>query len=88
LQVVYLDIVYVSPHMLQVYVLNVLYALDICCIQVFHVASASCFKGMFKELLGHGSRWQRVRTQRVVVTRTRTRIRQVVPVGLPVIAHG
>jgi hypothetical protein len=30
-------------HMLQVYVLNVSFASDVCCIQVFHVASISCF---------------------------------------------
>jgi hypothetical protein len=36
-------------HMLQVYILNVSFASDICCIQVFHVASVSCFRGMFKD---------------------------------------
>ena len=35
-------------HMLQVYVLNVSSASDLCCIQVFHVASVSCFRGMFR----------------------------------------
>ena len=40
--------------MLQVYVPKVSSALDVCCIQVFHVASFSCFRGMFRESLGHG----------------------------------
>ena len=40
-------------HMLQVYVLNVSFASDVCCIQVFHVASVSCFRGMFIESCGH-----------------------------------
>ena len=34
--------------MLQVYVSNVSPASDLCYIQVFHVASVSCFRGMFK----------------------------------------
>ena len=40
--------------MLQVYVSNVSSASDVCCIQVFHVASVSCFRGMFRESWGHG----------------------------------
>ena len=39
--------------MLQVYVPKVSSALDVCCIQVFYVASVSCFRGMFRESLGH-----------------------------------
>ena len=42
-------------HMLQAYVSNVSSASDVCCIQVFHVASVSYFRGMFTESLGHGS---------------------------------
>jgi hypothetical protein len=34
------------------------------------------------------SGWQRVRTRRVVLTRTRTRTRKILPVGLPVPACG
>jgi hypothetical protein len=34
------------------------------------------------------SRWQRVRTRRVVPTRTRIRTRKILPVGLPVPACG
>ena len=41
-------------HMLQLYVLNISSASDVCCIQVFHVASVSCFRGMFRQSLGHG----------------------------------
>jgi hypothetical protein len=36
-------------HTLQVYVPNILSASDVCCIQVFHVASVLFFKGMFRE---------------------------------------
>ena len=60
LQVFYLYVAYVShtccsicfTHMLQVYVSS---ASDVCCIQVSHVASVSCFRGMFGESWGHGS---------------------------------
>ena len=38
----YLDVVYVFTHMLQVYVSDVSSVLDVCCIQVFHVARVSC----------------------------------------------
>ena len=34
-------------HMLQVHVPNVSFASDLCCIQVFHVASVSCFRGIW-----------------------------------------
>ena len=57
----YPDVTYVS-HMLQVYVPNVSSASDLCCIQVFLVASVSCFRGMFREswgiapALGEGAR--------------------------------
>jgi hypothetical protein len=37
---------------------------------------------------GPASRWQRVRTRRVVLTRTRTRTCKILPVGLPVPACG
>jgi hypothetical protein len=33
---------------------NVLSVSDVCCIQVFNVASVACFRCMFRELLGHG----------------------------------
>jgi hypothetical protein len=39
--------------MLQIYVPNVSSALDVCCIQVFHVACVSYSRGMFRESLGH-----------------------------------
>jgi hypothetical protein len=39
-------------HMLQMYVLNVSSALDLCCIQVFHIG-ALCFRGIFRELWRH-----------------------------------
>jgi hypothetical protein len=39
--------------MLQMYVLNVSSASDLCCIPVFHVG-ASCFRGIFRELWRHG----------------------------------
>jgi hypothetical protein len=42
-------------HKLQVYVLNVSSASDVCCIQVFHIASVSCFRCMFRESWEHGS---------------------------------
>ena len=41
---------------------NVLFDLDFCCIQMFHVVSVSCFRGMFREswataqALGEGAR--------------------------------
>jgi hypothetical protein len=41
-------------HMLQVYVRNVSSASDLFCIQVFHVASVSCFRDVFRESWGHG----------------------------------
>jgi hypothetical protein len=41
-------------HMLEVYVSNVSSASNICCIQMFHVASLSCFRSMFRESWGHG----------------------------------
>jgi hypothetical protein len=41
-----------STHILQLYVANVSFASD-CCIQVFHITSVSCFRGMFKESWGH-----------------------------------
>ena len=41
-------------HMLQVYVPNVSSASDLCSLQVFHVASVSCLRGMFRELWEHG----------------------------------
>ena len=41
-------------HMLQVYISNVSSALDVCCIQVFHVASILCFRGIFIESWRHG----------------------------------
>jgi hypothetical protein len=44
LQVFYLDVAYVFTHnMLQVYVTDVLSILDVCCIQVFHVACVLCY---------------------------------------------
>ena len=36
-------------HMLQVYVPNVSSASDLCSLQVFHVASVSCLRGLFRE---------------------------------------
>jgi len=53
LQVFDLDVACFT-HMLQVYVTNVSFASKVCCIQVFHVASVSCFRGMFRESWGHG----------------------------------
>jgi hypothetical protein len=41
-------------HMLQVYVPNISSASDVCCIQVFHVVSVSCFRSMFRESWGTG----------------------------------
>jgi hypothetical protein len=38
--------------MLQVYILNVSSASDLCCIQVFHVTSVLCFRDMFRESWG------------------------------------
>jgi hypothetical protein len=38
--------------MLQVYVPNVSSTSDVCCIQLFHVASDSYFRGMFRESWG------------------------------------
>jgi hypothetical protein len=37
-----------------VYIPNILSALNLYCIQVFHVASVSCSKGTFRESEGHG----------------------------------
>jgi hypothetical protein len=42
LQVFDLDAAYFFIHMLQVYVPNILYVSDVCCIQVFYVARVSC----------------------------------------------
>ena len=36
------------------YVPNVSSASDVCCIQVFHVASVSCFRDMFMRVMGYG----------------------------------
>jgi hypothetical protein len=42
-------------YMFQIYIPNVSSASDLCCIQVFHVASVSCLRGMFRESWEHGS---------------------------------
>jgi hypothetical protein len=47
---VYLDVAYVLYICFQVYVLNISSTSDVCCIQVFHVASVSCFIIVFREL--------------------------------------
>jgi hypothetical protein len=56
-------------HMSRIYVPNVSSASDLCCIQVFHVTSVSCFRCIFKELWGHGpsagERTRRVRGRRM-----------------------
>ena len=41
-------------HILQVYVPNISSASDVCCIQMFYIASISCFKYLFGESLGQG----------------------------------
>jgi hypothetical protein len=53
LQVFYLNVAYVFTHMLQVYVSNISFASDLYCIQMFHIASVSCFRCIFSESWGH-----------------------------------